>query len=671
MEYKKIIIKKNFLPSKKIEIEFEEFKKSSKKYFKPQLIFARNGMGKTTLANEIDEKSNVEENESIFYNSRNRPYQITNGDVIYTLKTGDDYRFTDIGNNAIFIADENVADDVKIIDMEIDRLNYELEESVKSLLRYGGTNKNPDTMLVRELPISLAVGSFNKAKRRIIIHDSPLEILKKISSFISSSSKEYNIEKKVVLEKLKKGIENMLHREDVRVKLDFIDGLYDIFALQGINYVVAKELIDSLKDKTIYGKKNSNLSDLILDLEDILITLEKLKNKLLEQITLENSNCLNIDFSTIFFDSQRLRIDGKGMIYTRGQPILFPRLSTAEKNIVTLVYSFFELEKKIKDKEPESLLVVIDDPISSIDYSNKVGLYTFFRNKIESLSSMYSETKFIICTHDEEIYYHFYKIFDDLKCYYQKNPKNISCFELTYEGLIKRESEYNFYKQQINSIYKYSLGLEPDLILYIGNTMRRVLEAYSTFNYNLGPSEISTNQELLSKIQDETEREFFKAYMYRLILNSDSHASDRVRRSSSNFSEMFSDEEKIKTAQLLLGFLYRLDPVHIERMIDLEELRSFCVNYENEAKNKDKLESEYEEKINGFNDTINGIELNVSLSDDKKLEKSSLIKKKKDAAIKERESLVDYLESNKNKYNKSKEALQVGSMIERWLLSIK
>ena len=236
------------------------------------------------------------------------------------------------------------------------------------------------------------------------------------------------------------------------------------------------------------------------------------------------------------------------------------------------MYSFLELENLIKYRDLKSLLVVIDDPISSIDYSNKVGLYTFFRNKIESLSSMYSETKFIICTHDEEIYYHFYKIFDDLKCYHQKR-KNISCLELTYEGLIKRESEYNFYKQQINSIYKYALGLEPDLSLYIGNTMRRVLEAYSTFNYNLGPSQISTDQELLSKIQDETEREFFKAYMYRLILNSDSHASDRVRRSSSNFSEMFSDEEKIRTAQLLLGFLYRLDPVHIERMIDSEEFK--------------------------------------------------------------------------------------------------
>ena len=36
---------------------------------------------------------------------------------------------------------------------------------------------------------------------------------------------------------------------------------------------------------------------------------------------------------------------------------------------------------------------------------------------------------------------------------------------------------------------------------------------------------------------------------------------------------MFSDEEKIRTAQLLLGFLYRLDPVHIERMIDSEEFK--------------------------------------------------------------------------------------------------
>ena len=662
MKYQKIIIEKDFLPSRRVESEFKEFTYGGKKYFKPHLIFARNGMGKTTLANEIDEKSNVEENESIFYNSRNRPYQITNGDVIYTLKTGDDYRFTNIGNNAIFIADENVADDVKIIDMEIDRLNYELEESVKSLLRYGGTNKNPDTMLVRELPISLAVGSFNKAKRRIIIHDSPLGILKKLSSFISSSSKEYNIEKKVVLEKLKKGIENMLHREDVRVKLDFIDGLYDIFALQGINYVVAKELIDPLKDKTIYGKKISNLSDLILDLEDILITLEKLKNKLLEQITLENSNCLNIDFSTIFFDSQRLRIDGKGMIYTRGQPILFPRLSTAEKNIVTLVYSFFELEKKIKDKEPESLLVVIDDPISSTDYSNKVGLYTFFRNKVETLTNAYSETQFIICTHDEEVYYHFFTIFNDLKCY----KKNTLCLELTYEGLIEREKEYNFYRQQINSIYKYALGLEPKLSLYIGNTMRRVLEAYSTFNYSLGPSEIATDQEILSKIQDETEREFLKAYMYRLILNSDSHASDRVRRSSSNFSEMFSVEEKTRTAQLLLGFLYRLDPVHIEKMIDLKQLTD---EYEKKINKWSGHKKKCEERLSEQKNNIEGIKNSKQFTDDEKAQK--ILERTDEYNMKQHEieCLSDRIEACKTGKEMLKDGL--GPSIEFWLKSIK
>ena len=84
MTYRKIIIEKKFLPSKKIEIEFEEFKKSSKKYFKPQLIFARNGMGKTTISNEIDEKGDVEEVESIFRDSSNQSYQITNDDILRT-----------------------------------------------------------------------------------------------------------------------------------------------------------------------------------------------------------------------------------------------------------------------------------------------------------------------------------------------------------------------------------------------------------------------------------------------------------------------------------------------------------------------------------------------------------------------------------------------------------
>lgn len=669
MTYRKIIIEKKFLPSKKIEIEFEEFKKSSKKYFKPQLIFARNGMGKTTISNEIDEKGDVEEVESIFRDSSNQSYQITNDDIVCTIRIDSEDRFTSIGDDAIFISDDYIAENVNIIDREINRLEDGLKTSVEFLLRRGGSRKSPDDMLVRELPrfFGLTIGSFNKGKSKLNLYASPIEILRDISKVFEFFTTEESDEKLAVYNKLKNGIDNIIQSEKFKLQSDFIDEVSN-------NFQLSEELQNSLNDKLTNSENSNTLDGFITQFEDTLLFLENLKKALLEQITEDYSNRLNQEFSKIFFDSKRLRIDKRGNIFSREDiygAVHFTKLSTAEKNIINLVYSFLELENLIlenliKDRELKSLLVVIDDPISSIDYSNKVGLFTFFRNKIESLSSMYSETKFIICTHDEEIYYHFYKIFDDLKCY---SKKNISLLELTYEGLIKRESEYNFYKQQINSVYKYALGLEPELSLYIGNTMRRVLEAYSTFNYNLGPSEISTNQELLSKIKDKTEREFFKAYMYRLILNSDSHSSDRVRRSSSNYSEMFSNEEKRRTAQLLLGFLYRLDSFHIESMIDFKQFESFCVNYDNEVKRLKN--NKYEEKINRFNNNINRIELSVGLSDDEKLEKSSNIKKQKDAAIKERESLVDYLESNKNKYNKSKEALQVGPMIERWLLSIK
>ena len=661
MTYKKIIIEKNFLPSKKIEIEFEEFKKSSKKYFKPQLIFARNGMGKTTISNEIDEKGDVEEVESIFRDSSNQSYQITNDDIVCTIRIDSEDRFTSIGDDAIFISDDYIAENVNIIDREINRLEDGLKTSVEFLLRRGGSRKSPDDMLVRELPrfFGLTIGSFNKGKSKLNLNASPIEILRDISKVFEFFTTEESDEKLAVHNKLENGIKNIIISEKFKLQSDFIDEVSN-------NFQLSEELQNSLNDKLTNSKNSNTLDGFITQFEDTLLFLENLKKELLEQITEDYSNRLNQEFSKIFFDSKRLRIDKRGNIFSREDiygAVHFTKLSTAEKNIINLVYSFLELENLIKDRELKSLLVVIDDPISSIDYSNKVGLFTFFRNKIESLSSMYSETKFIICTHDEEIYYHFYKIFDDLKCY---SKKNISLLELTYEGLIKRESEYNFYKQQINSVYKYALGLEPDLSLYIGNTMRRVLEAYSTFNYNLGPSQISTKQELLSKIQDETEREFFKAYMYRLILNSDSHSSDRVRRSSSNFSEMFSDEEKIRTAQLLLGFLYRLDSFYIERMIDFKQFKD-----ENEKKINEwsDYKKKCEEKLNTQKNSIEGIKNSKQYTDDEKLQKILERTDEYNKKQHEIECLSERIEACKTRKEMLKDG--VGSSIEFWLNSIK
>lgn len=421
MTYQKIIIEKNFLPSKKIEIEFEEFKKCSKKYFKPQLIFARNGMGKTTLSNEIDEKGDVEEVESIFRDSSNQSYRITNDDIVYTIRIDSEDRFTSIGDDAIFISDDYIAENVNVIDREINRLEDGLKTSVEFLLRRGGSRKSPDNMLVRELSrlFGLNIGSFNKGKSKLNLYDSPIEILRKISKVLKSFTTEESDEKLAVHNKLENGIKNIIISEKFKLQSDFIDEVSN-------NFQLSEELQNSLNDKLTNSENSNTLDGFITQFKDILLFLENLKKELLEQITEDYSKRLNQEFSKIFFDTKRLQIDKKGKIFSRDDvygPVPYTKLSTAEKNIINLVYSFLELENLIKYRDLKSLLVVIDDPISSIDYSNKVGLYTFFRNKIESLSSVYSETKFIICTHDEEIYYHFYKIFDDLKCYHQKKTK--------------------------------------------------------------------------------------------------------------------------------------------------------------------------------------------------------------------------------------------------------
>ena len=77
------------------------------------------------------------------------------------------------------------------------------------------------------------------------------------------------------------------------------------------------------------------------------------------------------------------------------------------------------------------------------------------------------------------------------------------------------------------------------------------------------------------------------------MLDSDSHTRDRFTRSSPDFSEMFSDEEKIRTAQLLLGLLYRLDSVHIERMIDSEGLKKE-ITKDNQLNSLDEVGSKIE-----------------------------------------------------------------------------
>lgn len=687
MGYQKITIKKDSLPSKVVDLEFNSFNKNKKKYYAPILIFARNGMGKTTIATELaeyaidiedDDLNEIERENSIsVYGSDDLEYEVTNSDVIYVIKENSSNRFTNVGDQSIFVLNSDSARIINQIDGEINKRCEELKDKVERLLKHGGNRNDPDKMLVRLLynnKILTDIGTFNKREAKLTYYKyslSPIEVLEKINNIDWSSKTE---ETKDIQEKLYNAEELAEFHTTLKLSSGFIEDM-EGEKETNVKYKTILNELESIQKSSIEG-----LSGFIEKYRKLLSFLEELKEKSLNNISEEFSKEINPQLSQIFFDSNRLQIDESGKLLSRGESVKFSRLSAAEKNIITLIYSFYELKNKIDSTEDKkSVLLVLDDPISSTDYSNKVGLYGFFRKQIKELTGLYSEIRFVIFTHDEEVYYHFSNIFDDIVCYHKNGrtkdkdrrtkEEQVQHRELTSYGLEERDCEYNFYEEQINWIFKYALNLAPELDSYIGNAMRRVLEAYATFNYNLGPSEISTNEGLLNKITDQTEREFFEAYMYRLILNSDSHASDRVKRSSSNFTDMFDEEEKRKTAQLLLGFLYRIDPFHIERM-----LKSSVSSFEDYVKDYDKKieeHREYEKKINKIKENIRGINESKSKTFE---EKKELIEEREfelEKKVDERKELKAYIEKNKKEKSIKQKAIEFKDMIECWLDLIK
>lgn len=646
-------------------------------------------MGKTTIATELaeyaidledDDLNEIERENSIsVYGSDDLEYEVTNSDVIYVIKENSSNRFTNIGDQSIFVLNSDSARIINQIDGEINKRCEELKDKVERLLKHGGNRNNPDKMLVRLLynnKILTDIGTFNKREAKLTYYKyslSPIEVLEKINNIDWSSKTE---ETKDIQEKLYNAEELAEFHTTLKLSSGFIEDM-EGEKETNVKYKTILNELESIQKSSIEG-----LSGFIEKYRKLLSFLEELKEKSLNNISEEFSKEINPQLSQIFFDSNRLQIDESGKLLSRGESVKFSRLSAAEKNIITLIYSFYELKKKIDSTEDKkSVLLVLDDPISSTDYSNKVGLYGFFRKQIKELTGLYSEIRFVIFTHDEEVYYHFSKVFDDIVCYHKDGrtkdkdgktkEEQVLYRELTSYGLEERDYKDNFYEEQINWIFKYALNLAPELDSYIGNTMRRVLEAYATFNYSMGPSDISTNESiLLEKIKNQTEREFFEAYMYRLILNSDSHASERVKRSSSNFTDMFDEEEKRKTAQLLLGFLYRIDPFHIERM--LKSSVSSFKNYVKYYNKKIEEHREYEKKINEIKENIRRLnEGNRTVENKKETIKVVIENNDLERKVDESQKLKAYIEKNEKEKLIKQKAIEFKDMIEYWLDLIK
>ena len=144
--------------------------------------------------------------------------------------------------------------------------------------------------------------------------------------------------------------------------------------------------------------------------------------------------------------------------------------------------------------------------------------------------------------------------------------------ELKNKDLNNLKNNYNEYSELFKIIYKYACDEKGEYEYVIGNVMRRILEAFSTFVYKKGIEEVSTDDTILMCIDDENCARYFKNLMYRLVLHGESHMEERVKAlQDTDFLDFISEEAKKRTDREVICFLYKLNSRHVLAHLDGEK----------------------------------------------------------------------------------------------------
>ena len=285
-------------------------------------------------------------------------------------------------------------------------------------------------------------------------------------------------------------------------------------------------------------------------------------------------NLINNSLRYVFFSKDRLEIkveNEKYVLYSRGIPVKPNNVSLGERNIIALCYFFTELisNQEAKDGYTKKSVIIIDDPVSSFDFENRVGIMSLLKDKVSSIIKNNDESQVAVLTHDMQCYYDFQKIAEEIakEIKIESNGhKRLHCIgrELKNRELVPVTKKYNEYSELFKIVYDYACGNTCGYEYTIGNVMRRILEAFSTFIYKKGIEEVSIDESILACMDDNDYIEYFKNLMYRLVLHGESHMEERVKAlQDTEYLVFISDEAKERTAQEVICFMYKLNSKHV------------------------------------------------------------------------------------------------------------
>lgn len=242
---------------------------------------------------------------------------------------------------------------------------------------------------------------------------------------------------------------------------------------------------------------------------------------------------INDGLKYIFFSDNRMQIqvsDGVYKLFSNGHAVKPKDISVGERNIIGLCY-FFTSILQGKNKEAaysEEYLLIIDDPVSSYDLENKVGILSFLKYQLGKFLLGNIETRALLLTHDLLTAIDVEKMFGELitacKVYFNgQRGFSWGQYELSDYNIKRFNNNRNEYTELLKIIYEYGGGGASEQGPYIGNIMRQVMEAFATFEYKKGIDAVSTDDTILSVMEQEEDKSrqitcsLFTAKLYEMM----------------------------------------------------------------------------------------------------------------------------------------------------------
>ena len=373
---------------------------------------------------------------------------------------------------------------------------------------------------------------------------------------------------KAVIDELNKNLEQLEQRRqdfqsqkqrasEIKAELEKINGELAYCEIKE-NYKYYQE---KLQNKKNLENKNKHNDERLSCIENKIARLNAQK----EQINIAQDK-INRYLKYIFFKEGRLELSEPNeqkqyTLRSNGSSVKAQDVSTGERNAIALSYFFTEIFswENEADFYTRPKFIVIDDPVSSFDFENKVGIMSFLNYQIKNVINGCENSKILILTHDLMSAFDIQKIGISLF----KKYKHFSNLELKNK-ILEPFKEYSEYEALISEIYDYAYNLSQVSSINIGNAMRKVLEAFGTFNYQSGIDGIATDGIIVSKLSKE-QQDYFQNLMYRLVLHGDSHLEDKTK--IIDFFSYISEVEKQRTAQDILSLLCLLNEAHLRKYL--------------------------------------------------------------------------------------------------------